>query len=209
MKKLVVIAIVLLVAVIMIMTRPSKAQHKEAMMKAIKEYVDEEAAERGIGNDPLSKLGKGIVNKTIETALNAKLKVNDYYLFNTTYVRLKGENQLLSVGIFGQVITFDKKMLREKLEESMEAKEEAENEREAAKQSEKELKKLQKEQEKLLKEQEKERKRLEKEAEKERKRLEKEAEKERKRLEKEAEKERKRLEKEAEEERKRLESEGE
>lgn len=194
MKKYLIIVIILLLAVIAIMTRPEKAAHKAAMMKAVKEFVDDEAAERGIGDDALSKLGKNIVNKTIETALNAKLKMNDYYLFNTTYVRLKGEDQLLSVGLFGQVITFDKKMLQEKLAESMEAKEEAENEREAAKQNAKELKRLQKEQEKLEKEQEKERKRLEKEAEKERKRLEKEAEK----AEKEAEKERKRLEKEAE-----------
>ena len=193
MKKYLIIVIILLLAVIAIMTRPEKAAHKAAMMKAVKEFVDDEAAERGIGDDALSKLGKNIVNKTIETALNAKLKMNDYYLFNTTYVRLKGEDQLLSVGLFGQVITFDKKMLQEKLAESMEAKEEAENEREAAKQNAKELKRLQKtdpqgEDTRILTEYAALSKRAKEQAKLEAEKAEKEAEKERKRLEKEAEK---------------------
>ena len=119
MKKLLTVIIVLLVAVVMIMTRPEKKQHKDAMMVAIKEYVDEEAANKGIGDNILAKLGKGVVNKAIETALNSKLKMHDYYLFNTTYVKLDGGEQLLSVGLLGHVFTFDKKMLREKLEESL------------------------------------------------------------------------------------------
>ncbi len=177
MKKLLVIVAILLVAVLMVMTRPEKEAHKEAMMKAVKEFVDEEADERGFGDNVLTSRGKNIVNKTVETALNAKLKMDDYYLFNTTHVRLKGKDQLLSVGLLGQVITFDKKMLREKLEEAMQSKEEATNEKEAAKQSAKELKQLEKEQKKREKELEKERKRQEKEARKEQKRLEKEAKK--------------------------------
>ena len=144
MKKLLVIVAILLVAVLMVMTRPEKDAHKEAMMKAVKEFVDEEADERGFGDNVLTSLGKNIVNKTVETALNAKLKMDDYYLFNTTHVRLKGKDQLLSVGLLGQVITFDKKMLREKLEEAMQSKEEAANEKEAAKQSRQDLSELKK-----------------------------------------------------------------
>ncbi|MBP5799552.1 MAG: DUF4359 domain-containing protein [Prevotella sp.] len=186
MKKLLAVIIILLVAVLMTMTVPDKQQHKEAMMKAINEFVEEEAVE-AVGDNVLAKLGKSVVVKTIETALNSKLKVDNYYLFNTTYVRLKGENQILSLGMFGHVFTFDKKMIREKLDEAMNAKEEAASEKEAAKQSAKELKRLQKEQKKREKELEKEQKRLEKEAAKEAKRQAKEAEKEAKRKAKEAE----------------------
>jgi len=185
MKKLIIIAIVLLVAILMVLTRPSKAAHKEAMMEAVKEFVSDEADSLGLGDNILTDLGKGIVNKTIEKALNMKLEMHDYLIFNTTYVKLKGEEQMLSLGLFGHVFTFDAEMLRQKLEE-------AANEKKAVKQAEKELKELEKERKKREKELAKERKRLEKdsikaarEAEKERKRLEKEAEKERKRLEKE------------------------
>lgn len=192
MKKLLVIIILLLVAVLMSQTVPDKRQHKEAMMEAINEYVEEEAVDK-LGDNLLAKLSKSVVVKTVETALNSKLKMDNYYLFNTTHVRIDGEDQLLSLGMLGHVFTFDKEMLREKLEEAMKAKEEAASEKEAAKQSAKELKRLQKEQRKREKQLAKEAKRRAKAAEKEAKRKAKEE----KRRAKEAEKEARRLAKEA------------
>lgn len=197
MKKLLVIVIILLVAVLMTQTVPTKEEHKEAMMKAVNEYLDEEAANHGLGDNLLTDFAKGIASKAVETALNSKLKVDNYYVLNTTHVRLNGENQILSVGVFGHVFTFDKEMLREKLEEALNANEEAENEKEAAKRSKKEMKQLQKEQAKREKELAKEKKRREKEAAKEQKRREKELAKEQKQREKEARKAEKQREKEA------------
>ena len=164
-----VLIVLLLVAILMVLTVPDKQQHKEAMMEAINEYVEEEAVDK-LGDNVLAKLGKGVIVKTVETALNSKLKVDNYYLFNTTHVRLNGEDQILSAGLFGHVFTFDKQMIREKLEEAMTQKEEAASEKEAAKQSAKELKQLQKEQKKREKELAKEQKRKAKEAAKEAKR---------------------------------------
>lgn len=185
MKKYLLIIIVLLVAVLMVLTVPDKAKHKEAMMEAINEYVEEEAVEK-LGDTLLARLGKGVIVKTVETALNSKLKIDNYYLFNKTYVRLDGEDQMLSLGMFGHVFTFDKEMIREKLEEAMNAKEEAKSEKEAAKQSAKELKRLQKEQRKREKELAKEAKRKAKEAKKEAKRKAKEEKRKAKEAEKEA-----------------------
>ena len=185
MKKYLLIIIVLLVAVLMVLTVPDKAKHKEAMMEAINEYVEEEAVDK-LGDNVLARLGKGVIVKTVETVLNSKLKIDNYYLFNKTYVRLDGEDQMLSLGMFGHVFTFDKEMLREKLEEAMNAKEEAKSEKEAAKQSAKELKRLQKEQRKREKELAKEAKRKAKEAKKEAKRKAKEAKRKAKEAEKEA-----------------------
>ena len=185
MKKLLGVIIVLLVAVLMALTVPDKQMHKDAMMEAISEYVEEEAVEK-LGDNILSKLGKSVVVQTAEVALNSKLKVDNYYLFNTTHVRLKGKDQILSLGLFGQVITFNKKMIREKLEEAMKAKEEAVSEKEAAKESARELKRLKKEEEKRQKQLAKEQKKRAKEAAKEAKRKAKEAAKEAKRKAKEA-----------------------
>ena len=187
MKKLIIVLIVLLIAVLMVETRPDKEKHKEAMMKAIDEYVDEEAKDR-LGDNVLAKIGHGVVVKTAETVLNSKLKENNYYLFNTTSVHFKGQDNILSLGLFGYVYTFDKEMIHEKLEEALKAKEDAKTERETAKQSAKELKRLEKEKKKREKELAKEEKRRAKEAAKEAKRKQKEAEKEAKRKAKEAKK---------------------
>lgn len=185
MKKLLTVVIVLLVAVLMALTVPDKQAHKEAMMKAVEEYVAEEAESR-FGDNVLTNLGKNVAVKTIELALNSKLELHNYLLWNTTSVHLKGKDQLLSVGMFGHVFTFDKEMLREKLEESLKAKEEAATEKEAAKENARELKRLEREQKKREKELAREQKRQEKEAAREQKRQEKEARKAQKEKEREA-----------------------
>jgi hypothetical protein len=120
MKKLLVVIIILAVAILMTQTLPDKKAHKRAMMKAVSEYVDEKAEENGFHSNVITNLGKSVVNFAAATAIDAKLKVNNYYLFNTTSVRLKGEDKLLSIGLFGHVFTFDKEMLREALEEGEE-----------------------------------------------------------------------------------------
>ena len=184
MKKYLIGAVVLILVIAMVKTVPDKKAHKKAMMEAVKEYVDEESEKHGIGDDILGKLGKGIVNKTIEVALNSKLEVDNYLIFNTTHVELGDESKTLSLGVLGHVFTFDKEMLREALETSAKEKEEAKSEYKTAKEAAKEARKL----EKQLK---KEQRRREKEARKEQKRREKEARKEQKRREKEAKKKKK------------------
>jgi hypothetical protein len=185
MKKLLSVLILLMVAILMTLTRPDKERHKEAMLKAIEEYVDEESKDR-LGDNVLAKISKGVVMKTAETALNSKLNEHNYFLCNTTSVSLKGKDNTLSLGVFGMVFTFDKEMIRDKLDEALKTKEYNQTERETAKQSAKELKKLQKEQRKRERQLEKEKRKHERELAKERKRKEKELRKEQKRREKEA-----------------------
>ncbi len=185
MKKLLSVLILLMVAILMTLTRPDKERHKEAMLKAIEEYVDEESKDR-LGDNVLAKISKGVVMKTAETALNSKLNEHNYFLYNTTSVRLRGKDNTLSLGVFGMVFTFDKEMIRDKLDEALKTKEYNQTERETAKQSAKELKKLQKEQRKRERQLEKEKRKHERELAKERKRKEKELRKEQKRREKEA-----------------------
>ncbi len=185
MKKLLSVLILLMVAILMTLTRPDKERHKEAMLKAIEEYVDEESKDR-LGDNVLAKISKGVVMKTAETALNSKLNEHNYFLCNTTSVRLRGKDNTLSLGVFGMVFTFDKEMIRDKLDEALKTKEYNQTERETAKQSAKELKKLQKEQRKRERQLEKEKRKHERELAKERKRKEKELRKEQKRREKEA-----------------------
>lgn len=180
MKKFLIYAIVLIAVIAMAKTVPDKKAHKKAMMEAVKAYVDEEASERGMGDNILTDLGKGIVNKTIEVALNSKLEVDNYLIFNTTHVELDDETQVLSLGVLGHVFTFDKQMLRDALEASAKEKAEKKSERKAAKEAAKEARKLEKQQRK-------EEKRREKQAQKERKKAIKQARKIRKSVEKEIE----------------------
>lgn len=176
MKKLIGLVIIVVIAFVMAMTVPDKKAHKSAMMKAVKEYVDEEAANRGFADNGLTRVGKNLVVKTIEEVLSNKLRVTNYFLFNTTHIEMKEKDKLLSVGMFGHVFTFDKEMLRDALEGSALEKEEAKLE-------EKRLKEEIKAEKKRLKEEAKaERKRQKEAAKAEKKRLKEEAKAEKERL---------------------------
>ena len=93
MKKLLIVVIILLLAVLMTMTVPTKQTHKDAMMEAVREFVDEEADNR-FGDNVLTDIGKSVAVKTVELALNTKLKEHNYLVLNTTYVKLNGEEHI-------------------------------------------------------------------------------------------------------------------
>lgn len=185
MKKLLFLILIVGVVILMALTKPDKKAHKEAMMKAIAEYVDDKAEDSGLGNNVLTDLGKGLVRSTISLAMDLKLKLDDYFVANATHIRLNGEDKMLSLGLFGKVITFDKEMLRDALENGDKLKQKDltdPDDKEALR----EAKKAEKEYLKEAKKREKEAKKAAKEAEKEAKRMAREAEKAAKAAEREA-----------------------
>ena len=185
MKKLLFLILIVGVVILMALTKPDKKAHKEAMMKAIAEYVDDKAEDSGLGNNVLTDLGKDLVRSTISLAMDLKLKLDDYFVANATHIRLNGEDKMLSLGLFGKVITFDKEMLRDALENGDKLKQKDltdPDDKEALR----EAKKAEKEFLKESKKREKEAKKAAKEAEKEAKRMAREAEKAAKAAEREA-----------------------
>ena len=196
MKKLLFLILIVGVVILMALTKPDKKAHKEAMMKAIAEYVDDKAEDSGLGNNVLTDLGKDLVRSTISLAMDLKLKLDDYFVANATHIRLNGEDKMLSLGLFGKVITFDKEMLRDALENGDKLKQKDltdPDDKEALR----EAKKAEKEFLKEAKKREKEAKKAAKEAEREAKKAAQKAEKEAKRMAREAEKAAKAAEREA------------
>lgn len=176
MKKLLFLILIVGVVILMALTKPDKKAHKEAMMKAIAEYVDDKAEDSGLGNNVLTDLGKGLVRSTISLAMDLKLKLDDYFVANATHIRLNGEDKMLSLGLFGKVITFDKEMLRDALENGDKLKQKDltdPDDKEALR----EAKKAEKEFLKEAKKRENEAKKAAQKAEKEAKRMAREAEK--------------------------------
>lgn len=196
MKKLLFLILIVGVVILMALTKPDKKAHKEAMMKAIAEYVDDKAEDSGLGNNVLTDLGKGLVRSTISLAMDLKLKLDDYFVANATHIRLNGEDKMLSLGLFGKVITFDKEMLRDALENGdklkqkdltdPDDKEALREAKKAEKEFLKEAKKREKEAKKAVKEAEREAKKAAQKTEKEAKRMAREAEKAAKAAEREA-----------------------
>ena len=170
MKKLICLVIVLAIAILMALTVPEKKEHKQAMMKAISEYVDEEATNKGIADNGITRVGKKMVVKVIESVLSSKLEETNYVFFNTTHIKREEKDKLLSVGMCGHVFTFNKDMLRDALDEAALEKAEKKREKKEAKAELKRLKEEAKAEKRRLKEKAKmERKELREKAKMERK----------------------------------------
>ena len=152
MKKLICLVIVLAIAILMALTVPEKKEHKQAMMKAISEYVDEEATNKGIADNGITRVGKKMVVKVIESVLSSKLEETNYVLFNTTHIKMEDKDKMLSVGMFGHVFTFNKDMLRDALDEAALEKAEKKREKKEAKAELKRLKEEAKAEKRRLKE---------------------------------------------------------
>ena len=121
MKKLLAIVIVLLAAILMVLTCPSKEAHKEAMLAVVEEYVQEESQSK-FGTNLFARVGQNVIVRTVKLLLDTQLKEHNYYVLNTTSIKLGDKEKTLSVGVLGHVFTFDKEMLRENIEPLLKSK---------------------------------------------------------------------------------------
>ena len=117
-KLLIAVAIILAVLVSAVVTCPDKRAHKEAMMAAINEKIDEELKTDDEEMQGLSvffgSLGSGIAGIVVDN----RLVVNNHFLWSTGKIRdFDGNYQVASVGVFGHVFTFDKEDLDKAIEE--------------------------------------------------------------------------------------------
>lgn len=120
MKKLFSLLLVIVIVGAALITNPTKARHKEVMHEAIEEasmeYVEKHTSNtiEGLLGGVLSGLTSNLLNAAIDTQLN----YHNYYLFSTCTMKVKGEEKLVSLGFFNQIITMDKDDVLEALGET-------------------------------------------------------------------------------------------
>lgn len=110
MKKLLTLLIVAAALVCAFVTNPPKERHQEVMRQAVEEasaeYVSNhtsDAMERLLGG-----LLSNVASTVINTAINAQLHYHNYYLFSTCTMKVEGEQKVVSLGLFNQIVTMDK-----------------------------------------------------------------------------------------------------
>lgn len=106
MKKLLPLIVLLVIAFVMMLTRPDKDAHKAEIMKAVNELLDKVAQQRGFGDGELAPIGKQSLGQIIEVAVDTKLQYDDYYLFTVTHAEIGNQDRTLSVGLCDHVFTF-------------------------------------------------------------------------------------------------------
>jgi len=110
MKKLLTLLIVAAALVCAFVTNPPKERHQQVMRQAVEEasaeYVSNHTSDTV--EQMLGGLLSGLATTVINSAIGVQLHYHNYYLFSTCTMKVEGEQKVVSLGLFNQIITMSK-----------------------------------------------------------------------------------------------------
>lgn len=120
MKKLVIALIIIVaVAAVAVITCPDKQSHKDAIMSVINEKINENLSPSE-GDEGIALFGAALGSRVVEYVLDNRLSIKNHFLYSTGHFKsLEGEDNQVSVGVFGHVFTFKKEDLDEVMKEAI------------------------------------------------------------------------------------------
>lgn len=115
------IVFIVAIGVIGTMTCPGKEKHVEKLSSVAVEAAADEADEWGVAG----MFAEGALNKVadmgyVEQAIDELLVVEDYGAFSLGRVSYRGEEYVVSLGLFGMVFTITSDMVEDKFENFLE-----------------------------------------------------------------------------------------
>lgn len=107
------LVVILIIGGVAVISCPDKQAHKDAITTVINEAVHDEL---GINaeDDSLGILS-GLANIGAGIYLDTKFDVKNYFLFSVGTILHGAENDVVSLGVFGHVFTFDKEDVKQLL----------------------------------------------------------------------------------------------
>lgn len=130
--KLIAAVVVAALFIAMMVTNPSKEEHKEAIKGVLTELLDKTNSEQIDDNDfmkmGMSMIAQFFAGPVVDNALNSMLDVHNYLIFSRGEVNLGGKSHTVSYGFMGHVYTLnadDVKKAFEMVESKSETKEES------------------------------------------------------------------------------------
>lgn len=107
--------------VVLFLTCPSTANHKETISNVVSETLKEESekttpiAESGIIDKAFEQLFFTTIDKAVQFTIDNMVKVENYGVCSIGKIHLDGKNHVISVGVLGHVFTIDKKDLEKEI----------------------------------------------------------------------------------------------
>ena len=112
-KFLIFLLVVLGIGAVAVVTCPDKDAHKDAIQNVVKEALADEV---NAGEDNgLSGIFAGIGSSVSGWIIDKGLTVENHFVYSVGYLRSGGEDNQVSVGVFGHVFTFSKEDLDQAL----------------------------------------------------------------------------------------------
>lgn len=107
--------------VVLFLTCPSTANHKETISNVVSETLKEESektnpiAESGIIDKAFEQLFFTTIDKAVQFTIDNMVKVENYGVCSIGKIHLDGKDHVVSVGVLGHVFTIDKKDLEKEI----------------------------------------------------------------------------------------------
>ncbi len=101
--------VALVVLAVLVITKPSRSTHLEAIDRACYDYLSESVDSSIVGGIPVMADGlKNVAGSFIGTVVEQHFELHDRLLWNVGKFTYGGKEKTVSVGILGHVFTFDK-----------------------------------------------------------------------------------------------------
>ena len=110
------LSLILLVAIVLsVVTCPDREEHKVAIKQKVNTAVNENINSNLLDNDKTSLgsliiylAGGPIISTLALTVFDSQLHYHNYFAFSTMSITIKGEEKIVSLGVFGHVfVGFD------------------------------------------------------------------------------------------------------
>ena len=111
-KFLIFIGIIAAIAIALMATTPDKQQHHDTIKEVLSRVVNAELRDNNI-DGAVASIGSVFAMNAVDEFLNRSLLIRDHRFYNIGVIDYNGEFQMVSVGVFNHVYTFDEDQARE------------------------------------------------------------------------------------------------
>lgn len=111
-KFLIFIGIIAAIAIALMATTPDKQQHHDTIKEVLSRAVNAELRDNNI-DGAVASIGSVFAMNAVDEFLNRSLLIRDHRFYNIGVIDYDGEFQMVSVGVFNHVYTFDENQARE------------------------------------------------------------------------------------------------
>ena len=111
-KVLIFIGIIAAIAIALMATTPDKQQHHDTIKEVLSRAVNAELRDNNI-EGPVASIGSVFAMNAVDEFLNRSLLIRDHRFYNIGVIDYNGEFQMVSVGVFNHIYTFDEDQARE------------------------------------------------------------------------------------------------
>ena len=111
-KFLIFIGIIAAIAIALMATTPDKQQHHDTIKEVLSRAVNAELRDNNIEGS-VASIGSVFAMNAVDEFLNRSLLIRDHRFYNIGVIDYNGEFQMVSVGVFNHVYTFDEDQARE------------------------------------------------------------------------------------------------